>query len=128
MVEAMNTLIQERHDHSENYIRIKVSRGTRKIEIVFTNKISGLDFLNTDLVNIFGSNVGNEFGVMLRGKGPHKLEFVYECVHRHSLMIYTHLIGYKNVRDTHAPLLRCFSFNSKLRAADYWTVYELSDI
>ena len=31
----------------------------------------------TDSGCIFGSNVGYEFGVMLRGKGPHNPEFAY---------------------------------------------------
>ena len=31
-VEAMNILIQERHNHSENCIKVKVSRKTQKVE------------------------------------------------------------------------------------------------
>ena len=33
IVEAMNILIQERHNHSENCIEVKVSRRTQKVEI-----------------------------------------------------------------------------------------------
>ena len=73
-VEAMNTLIQERHNHSEICITVKVSRRTKKFEIYLANERSGLAFLSTDLSHVFGSNVGNEIGVMLRGKGPHKPE------------------------------------------------------
>ena len=73
--EAMNILIQERHNHSENYTKIKVSRRTQNVEIYPPNEASGLAFFSTDLGHIFASNVGNEFGVMLRGKGPHKPEF-----------------------------------------------------
>ena len=72
IVEAMNTLIQERHDHSENCVTVRVSRRTQKVEIYLADEGSGLAFFSTDLGHIFGSNVGNEFGVMLRGKGPHK--------------------------------------------------------
>ena len=108
--ETMNTLIQERHNHSEHCITIKVFRRTHKNEIHLANEGSGLAFLSTDLGHIFGSNVGNEFGVMLRGKRPHKPEFAYDLVRIHSLMIYTNLIEYNIVGDTKAPLLRCFHF------------------
>ena len=73
-IENLNTLIQERHNHSENCITVKASRRTQKIEIYLTNEESGLAFFSMDLGHIFGSNVGNEFGVILRGKGPHKPE------------------------------------------------------
>ena len=88
IVEAMNILIHERHNHSENCIKVEVSRRTQKVEIYLANEASGLAFFSTDLGHIFGSNIGNEFGVMLRGKGPHKPEFVYDIVRIHSLMIY----------------------------------------
>ena len=75
IVEAMNTLIQERHNHSGNCITVKVSRRMQKVEIYFVNEGSGLAFFSTDLGHIFGSNVAKEFGVMLRGKAhcTHKL-------------------------------------------------------
>ena len=69
-VEAMIFLIQERHNHSENCITVKVSRRTQKVEIYLANERSGLAFFSMDLGHIFGNNVGNEFGVMLRGTGP----------------------------------------------------------
>ena len=119
-VEAMNILIQ-RHNHSENCIKVNVSRRTQKVEIYLANEASGLAFFSTDLGHIFGSNVGNEFGVMLRGKGPHKPEFAYDSVRIHSLMIYTDLIEYNIVGDTKAPLLRCFPFISKLKSGDIIT-------
>ena len=74
-----------------------------------------------DLGHIFGSNVGNEIGVMLRGNGPHKPELAYDIVRIHTLMIYGDLIGYNIVGDAKAPLLRCFSFFSKLKAGDIIT-------
>ena len=58
IVEAMNTLIQERHNHSENFNTVKVFRRTEKIEIYLANEGSGLAFFNTDRGHIFGSNVG----------------------------------------------------------------------
>ena len=67
-----------------------------------------LFFFGTDRAHIFGSNVGNEFEVKLRGRGPHKTELAYDFVRIHSLMTYTDLIEYKNVGDTKAALLHCF--------------------
>ena len=121
IIEVMNILIQERHNHSGNCIKVKVSRRTQKVEIYLANEGSGLAFFDTDLGHIFGSNVGNEVGVMLRGKGPHKREFAYDVVRIHSLMIYTDLIVYNIVGDTKAPMLRCFPFISKLKSGDIIT-------
>ena len=97
IVEAMNTLIQQRHKHSENCVTVNVSRRTEKVEIHLANEGYGLAFFSTDLGHFFGSNFDNEFGVMLRGKGPHKPKFAYDIVRIHSLMIYTDLIEYNIV-------------------------------
>ena len=121
IVEAMNTLIQERHNHSEKCVTVKVSRRTQKVEIYLANEGSGLAFFSTDLGHIFGSNVGKEIGVLLRGKGAHKPELAYDIVGVHSFMIYTDLIEYNIVGDTKAPLLRCFPFISKLKSGDFKT-------
>ena len=117
----MKTLIQERHNHSENCITVKASGRTQKVEIYLANEGSGFAFFSTDLEHISGSDVGNEFGVMLRGKRHHKQEFVYDLVRLHSLMIYMDLIEYNNVRDTKAPLLHCYPFFSKLKSRDNLT-------
>ena len=98
-----------------------MSRRTQKVESYLANEGSSLAFFSTDLGLIFGSIVGKEFGVMLRGKGPHKPEFAYDIVRIHSLMIYTDLIEYNIVGGTTAPLLRCFSFISKLKSGDIIT-------
>ena len=82
---------------------------------------SGPAFFSTDPGNIFSGIVGINFGVMLRGKGPHKSELAYDLVRIHSLMIYTNLIEYNIVGDMKAPLLRCFLFISKLKAGDIIT-------
>ena len=79
-IEAMNILIQERHNHSEYCIKVKASRRTQEVEIYNANEGSGLAFFSTDLRHIFGSNVGNEFVVMLRRKRPHKPEISYDFV------------------------------------------------
>ena len=91
-VEAVNILIQEKHNHIENCIKVKVPRRTEKSEFYLANEGSGLAFFSADLEHIFGSNFGNEFGVMLRGEGPHKPEFAYDIVRIHSLLRYNDLI------------------------------------
>ena len=132
IVEAMNTLIQERNNHNETCITFKVSRRTQKVVIMLANNSSGLAFCSTDLGHIFGNNVGNKFRVLMIEKGPHEPEFAYDNVRIHSLMIYSNLVEYNNVGDTKASLLRCFLFISKLKGGDIittgWTVHELSDI
>ena len=120
-VEAMNILIQERHNHSENCIKVEMSRRTQKVEFYLANERSGLAFFSTDLGHIFRSNVGNEFGVMLRRKGPHKPEFACDIVCIHSPMSYTDLIEYNIVGETKTPMLRCFPFISQLKSVDIIT-------
>ena len=90
----------------------------QKIVIMLANDTSGLTFCSTDLGHIFGKNVGNEFGVLMIGKGPQEPEFAYDIVRMHSLMIYSSLVGYNIVGDTKAPLLRCFPFILKLKGGD----------
>ena len=114
----MNTFIEERHKHSESCIRVKVSRRTQKTETDLANEGFGPAFFSEDLEHVFGSNFGNEFGVIIKGKGPHKPEFAHDIVHIHSLMIYTDLIGYNITGDTNTPLLRCYLFISKLKAGN----------
>ena len=75
IVEAMNILIPEGHNHRKSCIKVKVSRRTQKVEIYLANEGSGLAFFSTDLGHIFASIVGNKFGVIMRGKGPHLPEF-----------------------------------------------------
>ena len=62
IVEAMNTLIQERNNHNETCITVKVSRETQKVVIILANDTSGLAFCSTDLGHIFGNNVGSNLG------------------------------------------------------------------
>ena len=121
IVEAMKMLIQERNNHNETCITVKVSRKTQKIVILLANDTSGLAFCSTDLGHIFGNSVGNEFGVLMIGKGPHEPEFAYDLVGIHSLMIYSNLVEFSIVGDTKGPLLRCFPFISKLKGGDIIT-------
>ena len=117
----MNTLIQERNNHNETCVTLKVSRKSQKVVFMLANDSSGLAFCSTDLGHIFGNNVGNQFGVLMKGKGPHEPEFAYDIVRIHSLMIYSDLVEYSIVGDTKAPLLRCFPFISKLKGGDIIT-------
>ena len=88
---------------------------------MLANDTSGLAFCSTDLGHIFGNNVGNKFGVLMIGKGPHEPEFAYDIVRIQSLMIYSDVVEYNIVGDTEAPLLRCFHFISKLKGGDIIT-------
>ena len=60
-----------KNNHNETCITVKVSRRTKKIVIMLANDTSGLAFCSTDLGHIFGNNLGNEFGVLMIGNGPH---------------------------------------------------------
>ena len=114
IAEAVNTVILERHNQSENCITVQVSRRTQEVEIYLANEGSGLASFMQDLGHLFGSNVGSEFRVMYRGKGANKPEFANDIVRIHSLMIYKNLIVHKIDGNTKAPLLRCFPFIPKL--------------
>ena len=118
IVEAMNTPIQERNNHNETCITVKVSRRSQKVVIILANDTSGLAFCSTDLGHIFGNNVGNQFRVLMKGKGPHGPQFAYDIVRIRSLMIYSDLVEYSIVGDAKAPLLRCFPFIPQLEGGD----------
>ena len=118
IVEALNTIYQEIHNHTEISIAVKVSRRTQKVEIHLAYERSGLASFSSDLGYIFGSNVGNDFRVLLKRKRPHKPVFAYDIVRIHFFNIYTAWIEYKIDADTKAPLLRYFLFISKLKSGD----------
>ena len=121
IVEVMNTLIQERNNHHETCITVEVSRRSQKVVFILAHDTSGLAFCSTDLGHIFGNNMGNQFGVLMKPKGPHEPQFAYDIVRIHSLMIYSDEVEYSIVGDTKAPLLRCFPFISKLKEGDIIT-------
>ena len=85
---------------------------------MLANYSSGLAFCSTDLDHIFDNNVGNQFGVLMKRKGPHEPQFAYDIVRIHSLMIYSDLVENSIVGDTKAPLLQCIPFISKLKGRD----------
>ena len=93
----------------------------KKVEIHFANESSGLASFSTDLSFTIGSNAGNDFGVLLRGKGPPKPLFVHPVFHTYTLVIDIDLIEHNIVGDTKAPLLRCFLFNFQIKIGDIIT-------
>ena len=118
IVEAMNALIQEGNNHRD---AIKVSRVTQKVKVYLANEESRLSIFGNDLGHIFGGDLRNDPGILMRGKEPHEPTFAYNIVRIHSLMIYTDIVEYNIVGDTKAPLLRCFPFISKLKFGDILT-------
>ena len=118
IVEAMNILIQERNNHKDTCITIKVSRVTQKVKVYLANEESSLAISCTDLRHIFVGDVRNDSGILMLGKEPHEPTFACDIVRIHSLMIYTDIAEYNTVGDTKAPLLRCFPFIFKLKSGD----------
>ena len=105
IVEAMNTLIQERNNHRDTCITIKVSRVTQKVKVYLANEKSSLAIFSTDLGHIFGGDVRNDLGILMSGKGPHEPIFAYDIVRLHSLIICTDILEYNIVGDTKVLLL-----------------------
>ena len=68
IVEAMNTLIQERNNHNETCITVKVFCRSQKVVIILANDTSGLAFCSTDLGHIFGNNVKTILGYWWKEK------------------------------------------------------------
>ena len=127
IVEPMYTLIQEKNNHNETCIIVKVSRRTQKVVFMLANDTSGLAFCSTNLVHIFGNKVENKFGVLLIGKGPHEPKLAYDIVRIRSQMIHNDLVEYNIVGDTRAPLL-FFHLKAKgRRHCNNWKVQEKSD-
>ena len=86
IVEAMNTLIRETHNN-DSCITVKVFRGSQKVEIYLENERSCLTLFCSNLGHNFRNNGVNEFGRLLRGKGPYKTKFAYDFVRIQSLII-----------------------------------------
>ena len=82
----MNTIIQERNNHRDTCITIKVSRVTQKVKVYLAIEESSLAIFSTDLGHIFEGDVRNDSGILLSGKGPHEPTFAYDIVRIHSLI------------------------------------------
>ena len=87
IVEAKNTLIQERNNHNEICIAVKVSRRRQKVVIMLANDTFVFAFCSTYFGHFFGSNVGNEVEVLIIGKGPQGPQFTYDIIRILSLMV-----------------------------------------
>ena len=57
IVESMNTLAQERNNHTGTW---KVNRVTQKTEVYLSNEKSSVAFYSTDLGHISGGDVRND--------------------------------------------------------------------
>ena len=82
IVEAMNTLIQERNNHRDFCITIKVSRVSQKVKVFLANEESSLAIFSTDLGHIFGGDVRN--GLRDVGKvrmNQHLLTILFASIH-----------------------------------------------
>ena len=121
IVEAMNTLIQERNNHRDICITLKVSRVTQKVKVCLANEESSLALFSTDLGHIFGGYARHDLGKLICGKGSHEPTFAYDIVRIQSLMSYTDIVEYNIVGDTKVLLLRCFPFISMLKSGDIIT-------
>ena len=117
----MNNPIQERHHYSGCSGTVKVFRRMQNSAIYMANGRFRLEFSSTDLEHIFGSNTGNEFGVISRGNWPPKSEIVYGIVRIRSFVTYTDLMEYKIVGDTKTLFLQCFPLIKKLKSGDIIT-------
>ena len=118
-VEATNTLIQERFNHSENCITVKFSRRTQKVEVYLANEDMVLHSIHrtweTISVVMFAGNLVRCW----EEKNIRNL-ILFRTLSRYilSIMICTDLVKYTIVGDTNASLLRCFPFLTKLKAGD----------
>ena len=121
IVEAMNTLIQERNNHRDTPITFKVCRVMQKVKLYLAKEKSQLAFFSSDVGYIFGVEVGKDLGVRMRGKSPHEPTFACDIVRIQSFMIYTDKVEYSSFGEPNAPLLRCFPFISNLKSGDIIT-------
>ena len=61
IVESMNTLIQERNNHRDTCITIKVSRVTQKVKVYLAKEESSLAIFSTDLGHIIGGEMIRDY-------------------------------------------------------------------
>ena len=74
---------------------------------------------SSDLRHFFGCDLEkNQTGVLMKGKGPHYLQYSHDTIRIHSLMIYNDIIEDNIVGDTKTPLFRCIPFISKVKSGD----------
>ena len=75
IVNARNTRIQERNNHRDTCITIKISRVTQNVKVYPANEESSLATFSTDLGHIFDGGVRNKLGILMCGKCPREPTF-----------------------------------------------------
>ena len=65
IVEAMNTLTQERNNHRDICTTIKISRLTQKAKVYLANEEPSLIIFSVDFGHIFGGDVRNDLGILM---------------------------------------------------------------
>ena len=114
----MNSLIQNRNNHTMTCVGVKVDRRTQKVALSLVNDESSLVISSIDLGHIFGGDVRKGRCIQMLGMGQHKPLFAYDTVRSHSFTIYTDIVVYNIVEDTKANLLQCFPFISEVKSSD----------
>ena len=72
ILEAMNSLIQNRNNRNTTCIGVKVDRRSEKVIFSLVNDESSLVISSIDLGYIFRGDVRNDRGILMLDKGPHK--------------------------------------------------------
>ena len=102
-----------------NGIYVSVDKITHKVAVHLPENQSVFIIQSADLSHIFSCDLEqNQTGVIMKGKGPHYLQYSYDNIRIHSLMIYSDIIEYNKVGDTKTPLLCCIPFISKVKSGD----------
>ena len=73
---------------------------------------------SSDLSLNFGCGFQKKPGFIMSGKEPHFPQNSHDIIIVFSLMKYSDITKYNKVGDSETPLLRCFSFLSKIKIDD----------
>ena len=76
----MNTIIQGDKNHIKTCMEAKCFEESKKYTMYLAKKIQDFAFFSPDLRRNFGSDVGNMFGVIMRGRGHHSSEIAFHMV------------------------------------------------
>ena len=75
-------------DDQGEFVHGKFYRRMQKFETHLANEGAGTAIFSMDLSHKFANNVDNDYGVLLRKKGPHKPESAYDIVGIQFLKMY----------------------------------------
>ena len=81
IVEALNTLIQERNNHTVTCITINFSRVTQKVKVYPAIEESSLAVFSIDLGHLFGGDVRNDLGIIMCAKDSHEPTILFASIH-----------------------------------------------